>query len=72
MPGETKRYFVRLDEETKRRLDFLAVDAGVGSTEEFGGRVLTEAVEKLWEKFDPKRTELSRADRSDGGGKRRR
>ena len=60
MPGmakakaEGERYFVRLTAEQKRKLDFLAVDAGAGSTEAFGGKLLAEAVDRLWEKFDPK------------------
>ncbi len=53
--AEGERYFVRLDKETKRRLDFLAVDAGAASTEAFGGKLLAEAVNRLWASFDPKR-----------------
>ena len=56
-PPKRKRYFVRLTDEAKRRLDFLAVDAGAASTEEFGGNLLTEVIDRLWRDFDPKRGE---------------
>lgn len=59
-PDDTKRYFVRLTEEAKRRLDFLAVDAGFGSTEEYGGKLLTDAIDRAWATFDPKRTDKRR------------
>lgn len=55
--AEGDRYFVRLDKETKRMLDFLAVDAGAASTEAFGGKLLTDAVQKAWAAFDPKRSQ---------------
>lgn len=50
------RYFVRLADETKRRLDHLAVDAGATSTEGYGGELLTKVVDELWDRFDPKRS----------------
>ncbi len=53
--AETKRYFVRLSDEAKKRLDFLAVDAGAVSTEAFGGEILDKAIAELWQRFDPKR-----------------
>jgi len=58
--AEGERYFVRLSAEQKRRLDFLAVDAGATSTEAFGGKLLAEVIDRLWEKFDPKKTEAKR------------
>jgi hypothetical protein len=51
---EGDRYFVRLTKEQKRRLDHLSVEAGALSTEEYGGRLLAKAIDRLWEKFDPK------------------
>jgi predicted DNA-binding protein len=53
--AEGKRYFVRLSDEHKRRLDFLAVDRGAESTEAFGGKLLAEAIDHLWQNFDPKK-----------------
>ena len=50
-----KRYFVKLSDEDKRRLDFLAVDARAESTELFGGTLLAAAIAEAWAKFDPKR-----------------
>lgn len=51
--AELKRVFMKITGETKRRLDHLAVDAGVDSTEEYAGRLVTEVVERLWRNFDP-------------------
>lgn len=44
---------MKISPETKRRLDHLAVDAGVDSTEEYAGRLMTEMVDRLWRSFDP-------------------
>lgn len=53
--SDGKRYFVELSPETRRRLDHLAVDARVRSTEKYAGQLLTEMVNRLWAKFDPKK-----------------
>jgi predicted DNA-binding protein len=53
--AESDRYFMRLDKEHKRRLDHLAVDAGFGSTEAYAGHLVTEAIDRLWSHFDPKK-----------------
>lgn len=51
--AQLKRVFVKIMPETKRRLDHLAVEAGVDSTEVYAGRLVTEAVDRLWQNFDP-------------------
>lgn len=51
---EGERYFFRLSKEQKRRLDHMAVDAGENSTEAFGGKMLGDLIDRLWESYDPK------------------
>ncbi len=51
------RMFVKITDETKRRLVHLSVDAEASSLEEFAGRLLTEVVDRRWATFDPKRGE---------------
>lgn len=52
--AETKRYWIRLTPEAKKRLDFLAVEHDADSTEAYAGELLSAEVNKLWLRFDPK------------------
>jgi hypothetical protein len=49
-----ERFFVRADPEVRKRLAFLALDAG-STPEKLGGQLLADAVNRLWSTFDPKR-----------------
>ncbi len=53
--AKLNRVFVKITSETKRRLVHLSVEAGSKSLEEFAGKLLSEAVEKGWATFDPKK-----------------
>lgn len=53
--AKLERQFVKLTPEVRRRLIHLSVDADAKSVEVFGGELLTQVVNRLWEKFDPKR-----------------
>jgi hypothetical protein len=50
------RMFVKITDETKRRLVHLSVDADARSVEEFAGKLLAEAVDRRWTSFDPKKS----------------
>jgi hypothetical protein len=52
--AEGKRYFVKMSEGHRHKLDFLTVAAKATSSEEYGGRLLCEVIDRLWERFDPK------------------
>jgi hypothetical protein len=53
---QLNRVFVKISDETKRRLVHLSVEAGAKSLEEFAGRMLAEAVDRGWATFDPKKS----------------
>jgi hypothetical protein len=53
---ERKRYPVKMDDETKRRLGTMAA-AAEQRVEDFAGKVFSEAIDRLWADFDPKRAD---------------
>jgi hypothetical protein len=57
MAEDKRRNWVKITDDTKRKLTHLSVDAGAASVEEFAGALLTEVVEERWANFDPKRSE---------------
>jgi hypothetical protein len=57
MADEKKRTWVKITDDTKRKLTHLSVDADAKSVEEYAGDLLAELVEERWAKFDPKRGE---------------
>jgi hypothetical protein len=57
MAEDKKRNWVKITDDTKRKLTHLSVEAGAASVEEFAGDLLARAVEDLWQRFDPKRND---------------
>jgi hypothetical protein len=60
MADEKKRNWVKITDDTKRKLTHLSVDAGAASVEEFAGDLLAGAAEELWTKFDPKKNDKAK------------